>query len=120
MYQFAYSAICEELPAPASAPVQSQKLPYAIELIEAADKARPASHEQLQLLSEFRRLWLSIANDLIGAGEDLPAESRASVHKAANCVLAEIERRRFSKEGFSKEGFSMSRPNEVATTDALQ
>ena len=97
MYQFAYSAICEELPAPSSQPQQCQKLPDAIELIEAADKARPASHVQLQLLSDFRRLWLSIANDLVRDSNDLPPESRATMHKAASHVLEEIERRRFSR-----------------------
>ncbi len=99
MYQFAYSAICEELPAPSSLPLRGQKLPDAIELIEAADKACPASHVQLQLLSDFRRLWLSIANDLIQDGQDLPPESRASMHSAASSVLEEIERRRFSRDG---------------------
>ncbi len=71
-------------------------------MIEAADKARYASHVQLQLLSDFRRLWLSIAGDLIHEGRDLPPESRASVHKAANSILEEIERRRFSKDGVPK------------------
>ena len=99
MYQFAYSAICEELPDASSLPRRRPKLPDAIELIEAADKARYASHVQLQLLSDFRRLWLSIADDLVHEGRDLPPESRASVHKAASSVLEEIERRRFSKDG---------------------
>jgi flagellar biosynthesis regulator FlaF len=98
MYQFAYSAICEELPAPSNQPQRRAKLPDAIELIEAADKARYASHVQLQLLSDFRRLWLSIADDLIHEGRSLPPESQASVHKAASSILEEIERRRFSKE----------------------
>ena len=102
MYQFAYSAICEELPAPSSQLLQRQKLPDAIELIEAADKARPESHVQLQLLSDFRRLWLSIANDLVREGTDLAPESRENVHKAANHVLEEIERRRFSRNGVSR------------------
>jgi flagellar biosynthesis regulator FlaF len=103
MYQFAYSAICEELPAPASQPLQSQRLPDAIELIEAADKARPASHVQLQLLSDFRRLWLSIANDLIQDGQNLPPESGVNVHRDAARVLEEIERRRFSPGSEAKD-----------------
>jgi flagellar biosynthesis regulator FlaF len=98
MYQFAYSAICEELSAPLSMPQQRSRLPDAIELIEAADKARYASHVQLQLLSDFRRLWLSITDDLIQEGRDLPPESRASVHRAASSILEEIERRRFSRD----------------------
>ncbi len=111
MYQFAYSAICEELPAPASLPLQSHRLPAAIELIEAADKAHPASHVQLQLLSDFRRLWLSIANDLIRNGQDLTPESRANVHKDATRVLEEIERRRFNPGSAARE--KASAPAEV-------
>jgi len=103
MYQFAYSAICEELPAPTILPMHSQRLPDAIELIEAADKARPASHVQLQLLSDFRRLWLSIANDLILDGQDLTPESRANMHRDAARVLEEIERRRFSSGGTARD-----------------
>ncbi len=99
MYQFAYSAICEELPARSTPPCHYRKLSDAIELIEAADKARASSPEQLQLLSDFRRLWLAIANDLLRAGLELSSESQANVLSAANGVLAEIERRRFNKAG---------------------
>jgi flagellar biosynthesis regulator FlaF len=98
MYQFAYSAICEELAGQPNLPPQRAKLPDAMELIEAADKARYASHVQLQLLSDFRRLWLSIADDLVQEGRDLPPEARAGVSKAASSVLEEIERRRFSRD----------------------
>jgi flagellar biosynthesis regulator FlaF len=115
MYQFAYSAICEELPAASSAPLQSQRLPDAIELIEAADRVRSASpHVQLQLLSDFRRLWLSIANDLIQDGQDLSPESRANVRSDASRILEEIERRRFSGEAAAR-----ARPNTGAQTDML-
>ena len=114
MYQFAYSAICEELPAPTSAPPRSQRLPDAIELIEAADKVRPASHVQLQLLSDFRRLWLSIANDLIQDGQGLSLESRANVQRDASRILEEIERRRFSGEAVAR-----TRPSASAQTDML-
>jgi flagellar biosynthesis regulator FlaF len=114
MYQFAYSAICEELPAASSAPLQSQRLPDAIELIEAADRARSASHVRLQLLSDFRRLWLSIANDLIQDGQDLSPESRANVRRDASRILEEIERRRFSGEAAAK-----ARPDAGAQRDML-
>jgi flagellar biosynthesis regulator FlaF len=110
MYQFAYSAICEELPAPSSLPQPNRKLPDAIELIEAADKARHASHVQLQLLSDFRRLWLSIANDFIHESPDLPPESRASMHKAASTVLEEIERRRFSRDTVQRDWMDAAAP----------
>jgi flagellar biosynthesis regulator FlaF len=114
MYQFAYSAICEELPGASSARSQSQRLPDAIELIEAAERVRSASHVQLQLLSDFRRLWLSIANDLIHDGQNLPPESRANVRRDANRILEEIERRRFSGEAAAR-----ARPNAGAQTDML-
>jgi flagellar biosynthesis regulator FlaF len=105
MYQFAYSAICQELPATAGPASSYETLPDAIELIEAAGKARPASHEQLQLLSEFRRLWLAISTDLIRASQDLPGVSQADMLSAAHGVLEEIERRRFKQ--------SCPRPNYV-------
>ena len=114
MYQFAYSAICEESPDPSSLPRQRSKLPDAIELLEAADKARYASHVRLQLLSDFRRLWLSIAEDLVHEGRDLPPESRASVHKAASSVLEEIERRRFSRDSAA-----MARPEAAALVQGM-
>jgi len=97
MYQFAYSAICGELPAPASLPLNCHRLTEAIELLEAADRAPPASYRQQQLLSDFRRLWLAIAHDLVRAGQELPLEVQADVISAANAVLGEIERRRFKK-----------------------
>ncbi len=112
MYQFAYSAICEELPASAGSSPRHHKLPDAVELIEAADRARPASHEQLQLLSDFRRLWLAIANDLICACHELPAESQANVLSAANGVLEEIERRRF-KGGHAARGHTRTPASEL-------
>ena len=100
MYQFAYSAISEELPAPASLPSLCQSLPDAIELIEAADRARPASYEQLQLLSDFRTLWLGIARSLLlPAGYDFQQGSQEDMASATKGVLEEIERRRFKKAG---------------------
>ncbi len=97
MYQFAYSAICEELPGTVSLPLNCPRLPEAAELMEAAHRARPASYRQLQLLSDFRRLWLAIANDVLRASQELPPEVQADMLKVASCVLKEIERRRFKK-----------------------
>lgn len=103
MYQFAYSAICEELPAADAAPSLAQKLPIAIELIEAAGKARPASREELLLLSDFRKLWLSIAKDLMRAGPELPQETEADWLTAATGVLEAIERRRFERRTIQRK-----------------
>jgi hypothetical protein len=92
MYQFAYSEICEELPSQSTP--KPRRLSEALELIEAAQGAPSASHELLGVLSDFRKLWLSIV-------EDLPA----CAHEAVDCappapgltegVLQEIERCRF-------------------------
>jgi flagellar biosynthesis regulator FlaF len=97
MYQFAYSAICEEFPAPSSTPSNYFRLPDAVELIEAAGKARPASAEQLQLLSDFRKLWLAVSNDLIRGGHGLSPEVHTVMLSATHSVLEEIERCRFKK-----------------------
>jgi flagellar biosynthesis regulator FlaF len=93
MYQFAYSAIVEELTPPLLS--RNRKLTKAIELIEAADFFPPSRHERLQLLSDFRRLWLSVANDLLHASHDLPEASQQGLLADAQTVLNEIECRRF-------------------------
>jgi flagellar biosynthesis regulator FlaF len=92
MYQFAYSEICEEL-ASQSIP-KPRRLSDALELIEAAQGVPSTSHELLGVLSDFRKLWLSIVEDL-----------SASLHEKLDCaspasgltegVLREIERCRF-------------------------
>ncbi len=100
MYQFAYSAICEELPAPASLPSYCHSLPDAIELIGALDRTRSESCEQFQVLSDLRKLCLAIANDLrLGGGHRLPPELQADILSAAKDLLVEIEGRRFKKPG---------------------
>ncbi|MFY9640225.1 MAG: hypothetical protein WCD20_21115 [Rhodomicrobium sp.] len=98
MYQFAYSAICEELPAPAALPPHCH-LPDAIELIGALDRTRSASVEQLQALSDLRKLWLAIANDLLLNGGHELSELKADILAAAKDLLVEIERRRFKGPG---------------------
>jgi flagellar biosynthesis regulator FlaF len=91
MYQFAYVAICEEPSSPL--PHGSKKLSIAMELIEAAAEARYPS-PFLQVLSDFRGLWLSILEDL--SREDPSAESTgATMLDMANSVLREIELHRF-------------------------
>ncbi len=87
MYQFDYSEICEELPSQ-NVPA-SRRLSDAIELIEAAQSASSSSHEWLQVLSDFRKLWLAIVKDTTG---DQPPTS-----EIAESVLQEIERCRFHK-----------------------
>ena len=114
MYQFAYSAICEELPALSSAPPRSKRLPDAIELIEAADKSVPRRMCSCSCCRISAGFWLSIANDLIQGGQDLSPESRAAVHRDASRVLEEIERRRFSGEAGAR-----TRPGASARTDML-
>jgi flagellar biosynthesis regulator FlaF len=92
MYQFAYSEICEELPS--SSTPKPRRLSDALELIEAAQGAPSASHELLGVLSDFRKLWLSIV-------EDFPASPHEKIECSptppglAEGVLREIERCRF-------------------------
>lgn len=91
MYQFAYAAICEEPSTPL--PRCSQNLLVAMELIEAASEARQPIHF-VQLLSEFRRLWLAIVEELSREEPDA-ALIGASTLSMANSVLREIEFHRF-------------------------
>jgi flagellar biosynthesis regulator FlaF len=97
MYQFAYSTTFEEPPS-RSLPQQTRKLLDAIELIEAVEEARFPAHELLQILSDFRQLWLSIVEDLSHEAGDLPNASQANVQGVAYGVLQEIERQRFQRK----------------------
>ncbi len=94
MYQFAYSEICEELPSQNVS--TARRLSDAIELIEAAQGAPSSSHEWLGVLSDFRKLWLTIVEDLPVCGQETPAD-QPEIQKIANGVLQEIERCRFNK-----------------------
>jgi flagellar biosynthesis regulator FlaF len=94
MYQFPYSAIFEE--PPASAPCRSRLISNAIELFEASGRSSFQPFEQLQLLSDFRRLWLLIADDVERSSEEPPGVEKARFPAAVQSVLQEIERRRFN------------------------
>lgn len=94
MYQFAYSEICEELP-PQSIP-QPRRLSHALELIEAAQGVPSASHELLGVLSDFRKLWLMIVDDVSSNVHDKLDEAKP-VPALADSILQEIERCRFHK-----------------------
>jgi flagellar biosynthesis regulator FlaF len=95
MYQFAYSAIIEELPPP---PLLSynRKIADAIELLDAVGFDTLAPHERLQLLSDFRRLWLSIANDISRWSGQAESPGLMALAAAARNVLEDIETRRFA------------------------
>ncbi len=94
MYQFAYSEICEELPSQ-NVPT-TRRLSDAIELIEAAQDAPSSSHELLGVLSDFRKLWLMIVEDLPLCGRETPGD-QPQPPEIADSVLQEIERCRFYK-----------------------
>ncbi len=94
MYQFTYSAICEDKPARALS--RGRLVSDAIELFEAANSTSAAPHERLQLLSEFRRVWLSIAADFYCTAADPSEMERSWFPMAADGVLEEIERSRFN------------------------
>jgi flagellar biosynthesis regulator FlaF len=102
MYEFAYSGINEDLPAGAPPP-DRLRLADAIELFCAASLPAAAPHLRQQLLSEFRRLWLAIANDLARDCAGYPAEMLAEMRSASSELLAEIERRRFERTGSGAE-----------------
>jgi flagellar biosynthesis regulator FlaF len=93
MYEFPYSAIFDDRPVPL--PSRSRLISNAIELFEASSRPCFQPFEQLQLLSDFRRLWLLIANDLYRASGGLPKTQQARFLADVQSVLQEIERRRF-------------------------
>jgi flagellar biosynthesis regulator FlaF len=94
MYQFDYSEICEELPSQ-NVP-KNRRLSDAIELIEAVHAAPSRSHEWLGVLSDFRKLWLTIVEDLPSGNHD-GADVQPQIMRLADGVLEEIERCRFNK-----------------------
>ena len=109
MYQFAYSEICEELPFHDVS--QTRRLSDAIELIEAVQAATPRSHEWLGVLSDFRKAWLTIVEDMRAGNHDASA-AQTHIVRLADCVLQEIERCRFHKpDAFAFASISIgSRP----------
>jgi flagellar biosynthesis regulator FlaF len=99
MYQFPYSAIFEEsLP---SVPSRVNLLSNASELFGASERSSFQPFERLQLLSDFRRLWLTIADDLHHTSEELPEAQKIRFPAAMHSVLQEIERRRFRTPALS-------------------
>jgi flagellar biosynthesis regulator FlaF len=94
MYQFSYSAIFEE--SRARVPPSSCLISNAIELFGASSRSSFQPFERLQLLSDFRRLWLLIADDLHRAARELPEAQRSGFPADVHSVLKEIERRRFN------------------------
>ena len=94
MYQFAYSEICEELPSE-NVP-KTRRLSDAIELIEAVQAAPSRSHEWFGVLSDFRKLWLMIMED-IPLGNHDETGVQPQLRPFADSVLQEIERCRFHR-----------------------
>jgi flagellar biosynthesis regulator FlaF len=92
MYQFAYSEICDELPSQSTP--QPRRLSEALELIEAVQSVPSASHEWLGVLSDFRRLWLSIVEDIPHPTPD-KVECAPSAGGLAEGILQDIEHCRF-------------------------
>ncbi len=94
MYQFAYSEICEELPS--QIVPKMRRLSDAIELIEAVQAVPSRSHEWLGVLSDFRKLWLTIVEDLPSGNQGAAGAQPQNVW-LADGVLEEIERCRFHR-----------------------
>ena len=87
MYQFAYSEVCEELPSE-SIP-KTRRLADAIELIEAAQGTPSSSHELLGVLSDFRRLWLMIVEDIPTGAQDEAGSAKPQTGDLADGVMEE-------------------------------
>jgi flagellar biosynthesis regulator FlaF len=90
MYQFAYSFICEE---PTSQDVPTaRKLADAVDLFDATNGTELPSHHRHEALSEFRRIWITVADEVpAGVGE------RHDAAEVKTVLLEEVERRRFSR-----------------------
>jgi flagellar biosynthesis regulator FlaF len=93
MYQFPYSKIFEEPAAPV--PSRNRLISNAIELFTASGQPAFQPFERLQLLSDFRRVWLVITDDLRPTAGELPKAQQAGFLADMDSVLQEIERRRF-------------------------
>jgi flagellar biosynthesis regulator FlaF len=93
MYQFSYSKIFEEPPAPP--PSRSRLISNAIELLGESGRSTFQPFEQRQLLSDFRRVWLLFADDLQRASQGLPKAHQARFLADMQSILHEVERRRF-------------------------
>jgi flagellar biosynthesis regulator FlaF len=91
MYQFAYSFICEE---PTSQDVPTaRKLADAVELFDATNGAAMPQHHRHEALSEFRRIWVAVADQVPAGGPD----ARHDAAEVKTAILEEVERRRFSR-----------------------
>jgi flagellar biosynthesis regulator FlaF len=111
MYEFPYTAIFED--PPASLPFRSRLISNAIELFEASGRPAFQPFEQLQLLSDSRRLWLLIVDGRHRASSELRKTQQAGFLADVRSILQEIERRRFepsvqsaARPGIAPEPFS--------------
>ena len=95
MYQFDYSEICEE--SPSQTIPKNRRLSDAIELIEAVQAAPSRSHEWLGVLSDFRKLWLTIVEDLPLGNRERDSDGKPQIVRLTDGVLEEIECCRFNK-----------------------
>jgi flagellar biosynthesis regulator FlaF len=107
MYQFSYSTIFEEPPAPA--PSRNRLISNAIELFAASGRSSCQPFEQRQLLSDCRRVWLLIVDDLQRASQELTKAQQVEFLTDMQSVLQEIERRRFKTPARSAPKPGLSR-----------
>jgi len=89
MYQFAYSYVCDELTSH-DVPT-ARRLADAVELLDALDERDVPLHYRHEALSEFRKIWVAVADDLPGE------QASRDPSQFKNDVLQEIERRRFRR-----------------------
>jgi flagellar biosynthesis regulator FlaF len=94
MYQFQYTAIVDDSQAPTAG--LNCRLVDASELFEAAESAPLSPYERLQILSDFRKLWLRAGDEFQREFSDLPEATRVKALMGTQGVLREIEHLRFN------------------------
>ncbi len=91
MYQFSYSEVMADDPVDARAQ-ERFALDHAVTLLQQADAAPPHGIEEQEALSFVTQLWALFIKDLADPGNDLPAETRATLMSIGLWVIAEAQR----------------------------
>ena len=90
MFQFSYDEIVEDSQAEARLR-EGEALDKAIEMLEAAKAAGPASREAIEALFFLRRLWTIFLDDIAEPGNGLPEQLKAQLASIGLWMQREIE-----------------------------
>ncbi|MDZ5698461.1 flagellar biosynthesis regulator FlaF [Chelativorans sp. M5D2P16] len=90
MYQFSYSEIQADSVADAK-DREGQLLTRSIELLDAARKAGPNSHEAIEAILFMNRVWTALVEDLGSPENELPEALRANLISIGLWLLREGE-----------------------------